>query len=693
MTSPSSEATKLRQILQKLQDDLAAVKAGASTQTLDHSSIEVTAGRGYIPIYQNGQEKHRIGRQPDGTITSVSRGNTTPPVVPNLPNCTPGLSTVTVACDGFGKTQYLDFSHINVYVDGVLTGTLMKVPESTVVGPLSYGEHSFALSSVNLSGTESAHTTPVLATPNQVVSNDVAQGIITALQLADNAVTQAKIDAGAVSTEKIVAGAVETLQIAAEAVLADNIAANAITGDKIAANAVTALSIAANAVEAGHIQAGVIDATKLAGQLILASTAIVAGSLTGARIQLDPFGLTQIDENGNLALQLGNTPGGNSLTVIDSTDPTNALATISADGSMSMTGISIDGTATLNGVDLVQFLNNVPGGVVATGQLTTNSPATTSSVGMFELQFDCKAGRLYRIWSSPIYVVGDEVQLLVLATIDGSVPTISSSLITSTICTDDTFTGGDVTGAATTDGHNHFVTYPSGPNLINDWFASSSDCRVRLLFAIHSVYGRSVYATNAHDQISMFVEDIGVVPGLTGGANAGGGSTSANGKHVTTYTPTYCLYAPDTTGTLTTGLVQGMGGTVNYMSMIGLPYATIASNITGATVNKVELYLYSSYWALNAGGTACIGTHNVAGTPTSYSFATRDDVDQAMKKPQGLWITLPTSVAANILAGTVKGLVLDARASHPGTSNFGNFNDLTATDVTTQPAFRVTYTK
>lgn len=762
--NPSNEVQKLKDILNKIQNDLAAVQAGASTSQLENSSIEVTQSRGYIPILENGEVKHRIGRQPDGTITSVSMNNTNPPIIPNPPICTPFLGGVTVSCDGFGKQQFADFSHINVYVDDNLYGTLMKVPEALAVAPLTYKAHRFYLKSVNLSNTESAATDTVSATPNQAVSDDIAQGIISDLQLADDAVTAAKIAAGAVTnqaiaplaidsnniidgaitalqiaansiqTNNIAAGAISADLIAANAVQAVNIAANAVqaisiaagsissdkltsaavTADKIAANAVTALSLAANSVTAGAITAGSVTADKLAAQLVLAST-IIAGTLTGQRIQLDSTGLTQIDSHGNISLQLGNTPQGNSLTVIDSADPSNALASIGANGSMAMSGISINGTASLNGIDLIYFLNSMPRGVLAKGNLPGTSPQTSSEIGLFELACDVVSGRTYRISSDNITAYGGNLIMRTRVTTDGSIPKTSSAEIANvTIVTNALnlptaannqshyhYYGGSTansTGNQVTN-HDHNYRWPNIYSQFLTYYDAKFTGRLRVLFTLvfdsSSGIGTSGYiGPTSNNGTDFVIEDIGFTATATGGTNAGSGTTNAIGQYVTTLATNYNKYCSDAPGaTLQTGLQQGMAGSLNYMSMIGFNYTAIQTLLTGATIIKVELYLYSNYWALSTGGVACVGLHNATGTPTTYSFTTRDVLDQQMKKPQGLWMTLPNSVGTALQNGTAKGLVLDSRISNPGTGNFGQFRDTTYVDATVYPSLRITYTK
>jgi hypothetical protein len=741
VTSP--ETQKLKQVLDKISRDVEKLKAGSAAPQLQNSSVEASEGRGYIPIMENGVEKHRVGRQPDGTFTSVSINNLKAPVIPNRPVCTPFIGGVNVSCDGFGSQQYLDFSHINVYVDGVITGTLMKVPEAFPVAPLSPVPHSFALTSVNLSGTESAQSPAVIATPNLVVGDDIANGIIDTLKLKDDAVTAAKIAAaavtnteiadGSISTPKLIAQSITTALIATAAINTDLLAAGAITTDKMAANSVTALQIAANAVTAGAIQAGSINATHLTANLILA-TKIIAGSLTGRRLQLDSSGLTQTDVNGNIALQFGSNPAGNTLTVIDPNNSQNSLATIGADGSGSFTGMSTNGTFTVNGVDLIGFLNSAPGGVQAYGLFGGNSPSTTGEIGIFELSFTCAPNRVYHVISSPIFIVGDLGSIKVRYTGDGTVPNASSPILqeafgsgiqnTRPPTSASTLPYDQPTSAAPSapggvdghthiiGGHNHFMDhshstyYPLIPATINLLFNTGNASRIRLLFTVTSTYGASTYATSSGALGMQFaVEDIGDFVTATGGTNAGGGTTNATGQYVKTYP---ALWGRSWNDHLPAGqfyqndvLYQGYDGTNHWYSQLGFDWNTIINDMQGATINKVEVYLYSNYWANNSGGTVLVGTHNgrTTGGETVYTFWRPTGIvwtEAHMSKPQGSWITLDNSIGNFFKSNTIAGLVLDSRSASNGDAvgaNFGTFRNFNFTDATVHPALRITYTK
>lgn len=719
------EARKFQQILESLRTDVDKLKSSSSAPQLGSSSIDVFQGRGFIPIMEAGVEKHRIGRQPDGTITSVSKNNTDPPATPLEPVCVPFIGGVTVTCTGFTSKQFLDFSHVRVYVDNQLTDCIMKIPGAVAIAPLDSGPHTFYLKSVNLSDTASPSSPVVIASPNLVVGNDITDGIIDTLKLANDAVTNAKIAAEAVTGTKIAAETIEGSMIAAETIFAENIAAGQITTEKIQTLAVVADKIAANAVTAGKIEAGSVTAEKLAATIVLASTAIIVGNPTLARLVLDASGLTQVDAQGNIALQIGASPTqGNFLTVIDPNDSTNALATIGKDGNISVNGISITGPTYLNGVDLIQYLNSRPQGIIAEGTFNgAFSAGTSGEIGVFEVQFQVVAGRSYVISSDNFGCYGMAGYSVLRATIDGSTPTVASSIISYIALIDSTYQTGmgssgydtnpvDLGGPNSFAMHNHGILIPptSGSHNVQIDTTGAGTVRVLLTIGVSGFRSQSnnsnavvfepgtyspVYLRAYNNKVTLRVEDLGSSPTLTGGVNQGGGTSNANGQFVRTFTPTYTKFTRDglPAAGMVDGLQMGKGGNYNYFSMIGFDQSAIAVALSGATIDKVELYLYSNYWAVSEGGYVSIGTHNVSGTPTSYSYVVRDYVQAKMKKPQGLWIGMPTLIGTALATGSIKGLVLDCRASYPAATNFGIFRELTYTDATVRPSLRITFRK
>jgi hypothetical protein len=275
--------SRLVYALGKMQKRIEDLEKGARSPQLGNSSLDLDSTRGYIPLRQNGVERGRIGRQPDGTVAFTSVNNSTPPGIPFPPICEPLLAGIRVTCNGIPGEQPHDFSHVKVYCDGIHVGNISQLPGRYIVSPLSYESHGFQLSSVNLSGTESDPTDFQFATPNKAVGTDITDGIIDALKIADEAITAAKIAVGAVTNTKIGPLAVDLTKLADGSVDATKLLDDAVTSDKIAAAAVVAEAIASNAIIAGKIAAGTITTAEIAALTIqagnIAADAIAAGKI------------------------------------------------------------------------------------------------------------------------------------------------------------------------------------------------------------------------------------------------------------------------------------------------------------------------------------------------------------------------------------------------------------------------------
>ena len=115
-------------------------------------------------------------------------------------------------------------------------------------------------------------------------------------------------------------------------------------------------------------------------------------------------------------------------------------------------------------------------------------------------------------------------------------------------------------------------------------------------------------------------------------------------------------------------------------SLCGFP---IGSTLTGATIKKVEIYLYASHWYYNGGGTAVIRTHEHTSRPSSFSSESGSK-KVAFKVGQGKWVNI-TSLFEN----NDKGIALD-----PGnTTNREYYGRFHGAKEANKPKLRVTYTK
>ncbi|WP_120991694.1 hypothetical protein [Arthrobacter sp. AG1021] len=118
--------------------------------------------------------------------------------------------------------------------------------------------------------------------------------------------------------------------------------------------------------------------------------------------------------------------------------------------------------------------------------------------------------------------------------------------------------------------------------------------------------------------------------------------------------------------------------------LVGFP--SQLTRLSGATVKKIEVYVYAKHWHSSAGGTACIGVHNHASAPSSWSSAANDVKRQKLKKPEGRWITLPSSVHAGFKSGNTKGISFLPPSSSTSSEYYGLFTG-------NKTKLRITYTK
>ncbi|MGY4935075.1 hypothetical protein ACWD7T_28970 [Streptomyces sp. 900116325] len=313
------KAKEFAAYFKQLEDRLAALER---SNQLNYASIE----GGSLDIYdEEGTLKGSVGVQPDGGVALVPV-NTEPPPTPTPPVVEPKLAGLTVGWDGAWADSTeapSDFGLIQVHLGTTETfepdvitqaGTITAPLGGTVtVGTEGYTSVWVRLVAANTAAITGEPSTAVEGKPRQAVSEDLIDGIVTEVKLAENAVTEAKIALEAVTGDKVKPGAINDLLLADDAVtaaklavgavnataladgavLAEKLAANAVTQGKLANGAVTELALANQAVSAAKVAALAIDSTKLADAAVIAakiglaavtSTALATGAVTAAKI-------------------------------------------------------------------------------------------------------------------------------------------------------------------------------------------------------------------------------------------------------------------------------------------------------------------------------------------------------------------------------------------------------------------------
>ncbi len=437
----SPESRRLGQNLASMQREIDTLKAAQRQSQLGNSTL-------YGAIYiadPDGNVKGIVGEQADGSTGVVVTAGPPPPTPTGL-SLTPLMAGVDLGWAGtFAQAKPLNFSHVNAYLSDAgpdfihgpsnMVGTLSDAG-TIPVAPLPSGTQWWArLVAVNTSvppGESPVSVTVGPVAPSQVVAQDVLDGIVTEVKLANDAVTAAKIAAGAVGTGEIAgqavtlsqlangsvdatkltdaavtqpaiatnavtanaiaanqiiagkiaadavtantiaAGSVSTLKLAAEAVSADKIAANAVTAAAINALAVTADKVAANAINAGHITAGAVTAAKLAATLVLGTTIVAGASTTGARVQLNGSGIEAFRSNGMKTLDFDTGTGDMLIAGQYRSGDSGERIIIGVDGTQQFTNSSggTSGRIANNGIDLI--ISGTPGGSSRTGVFNVN---------------------------------------------------------------------------------------------------------------------------------------------------------------------------------------------------------------------------------------------------------------------------------------------------------------------------------
>ncbi len=464
----------------------------------------------------------------------------------------------------------------------------------------------------------------------------------------------------------------------------------------------------------GDLAVSGLTAGKILTGEIQAGVRLSAGPLGGTHVELTSTGLRVFvadpsDGVPNEVVRLG---AGTSEEFFGVTDASGTVvANIDSRGDGSFAGLSAQGDPVFAGERLSTLLDSAGPKVVAFGEVTTSSPGTSSEVGWFEVAFNAKPNRQYRVRSNPILLRSRTSDGLAVGTglprsrlrvtTDGTTPALSTPTIWS-----------DVGTAATKDGaathHERYIVPNTG----------TTGMTCRMLMTIHRFGGVDTDIvdgfSSAVRRAGLMVEELGVPLQNVAVLNDGAGATVTTTKQ--TYTFEYeaawtSAFRGD--GSLRTDTLEGYQGyndsNGNHRTWFGSYQRDTNGNgqndrllfddVQGAEITKVEVYLYFTHWYYSAGGTAIIGYHNVAGArPTTYDGA-RDNVDEVRvagwARSSGKWITMPSADNDAWRNGGIHGIVIG-----PGVGTDREFYGRTTgkhnNDTgkpSTAPKVRVTFTK
>ncbi len=421
---------------------------------------------------------------------------------------------------------------------------------------------------------------------------------------------------------------------------------------------------------------------------------IVSGSIKtaaeGQRVELNQNGFQAYSLEGDLTTNLSSDPSisGQFISFVGTGGTT--LAQINSQGKGSFTEVNTD-RLVIEGIDLMtDIINPRPKGVVAYGYSLTNVQASTINVdyGYMELAFTAEANRMYKLFATCDMEsdadIGYDRHQFVMRDGGADTPTTSSPIIATTFSR-----GVDKAAINNTNTFSDMRTYTPGVHRIL-WCFSNRVSIATLL--------------GADGPAQMWVEDMGDVSLFqnTGYLNDGQGTSTAPegaGNYTKVYYPEWSRsYAGDNNyrenNAVNDRMYQGRYDS-NYgqqKSLIGFDGNVIQSNLVGAVIKKVEVFLYAAHW-YNDYGTALIGTHNISSAPGSWNDGNVNqnrvsEVDWSISS--GQWISLDVAtIGAELQNGTTSGISLG-----PTTSTDHEFYGwfVGADGSNNEPKLRISYT-
>lgn len=338
----------------------------------------------------------------------------------------------------------------------------------------------------------------------------------------------------------------------------------------------------------------------------------------------------------------------------------------------------------LNGTSLADMFTALPRGLIKYSTLTGASPT-----------YDGTNDRLVGLIKIPDFDASREYMFGAHVRIDSNNPGVGHTFInvhakyrwdadpTATVGTE--FADDQAGGRGTSDTDQGFsLRFPFH-------FTSAGGNELRI--------GLFLDSTNANSRLNaetinnrLWIEDMGAR--ITYDTYDATGGTPPTTQYVKTYACNESAsYQEDGSNRGIADCYQGRYSATNgnQYSMIGFDDAQIRSDTSGATINKVELYLNNNHFYSNSGGNAVIGTHNQTTLSGSHSSSQiNDNLQQThFDLGQAKWITIPNSIGNALRDNTAKGIALG-----PGpTTSQSYYGYFAGNGQSGEPQLRITYTK
>jgi hypothetical protein len=402
---------------------------------------------------------------------------------------------------------------------------------------------------------------------------------------------------------------------------------------------------------------GTVTANKLETELVLASK-IIAGNATGTHAEMSPAGFKVFaaDPAGGAAtevvrLGVASTDDYFAVTKADG----KLAATISQDGKIVSNQMHADVGLYYKGEEMTTILDRRPTGIIGWAQRTTASTANANNSQRFpylRLKVNVKAGRAYKVSTSPIQTnTGDTATAVTLRLV--------YAMGADALPFDNTLT------VVTTSAEGSSSSWQS-PVILSGMVYATTTTTLSVMIAF-GASGPSVAAVQAStsNPAAIYIEDLGQQVPQTGEYMDG---TAPAPTPVQNFYKEYSLtgassYKGDNTyyAYAENKMFQGdsPAGVGNTKSIA--TFQSMTTDLSGATITDMRVYLYFEAWYFNAGGTARIGLHGHSTPPGTFSHSVSDAMISAdWPKPGGRWVGIPSTYWDGFKSGAYKGISLSA---------------------------------
>jgi len=364
---------------------------------------------------------------------------------------------------------------------------------------------------------------------------------------------------------------------------------------------------------------------------------------------------------------------GNLFTIYDNMTPPDLLASISADGSFNTEGNVNCTDLTMNGLSLTNdILPTYPNGLIGRTNIFASSlpapaAATASEFFLYELDVNLTVNRDYTLFIGQIQLAlsaGNNFVVNVYATADGSQPTNASPVVTKSR------------------GYSSGTTGITPP--IYHPFSPGATALYRFLVSVQVLGGATMQVTQLNntptgatgDQINCRFEIYDMGPSVPNTGRVilatSGGSGGGTQNYTKTYTSTgsHCYQGSDGGNSNLkindNGRAYVCGDSANTYNGKAKTWFTfnqsaIASDLSGATINWVKIYLSNNHTWYGSGMTCPVGYDSkssfgsTAGDPSGSGI---DAAETHFNQGQSKWFSVPNAFASNFASGAANTIVL-----------------------------------